>query len=242
MTPRKYMPARIFLVLLFTAMSFAQQQETKKDDKPAFQLETFYMAIMNRATPLNGHKLEALAGQRLQFWQSVADRGDLILGGPVLVVKDTLAAAYVFRAADKDAAVKLANSDPAVKAKLWTSFVLPWGTKKDGLKPLKTYDPSVAYYLGFLKRGDKWSPEETPERARIQEAHLKNIGRLNEMGKLVAAGPFMEDSDYRGIFVFKTATLEEANELTNTDPAVQAGRLRIELYEWKLPKEAFQIH
>jgi uncharacterized protein YciI len=69
---------------------------------------------------------------------------------------------------------------------------------------------------------------------------LKNIERLHKKGKLVAAGPFLEDTDLRGIFIFKTATMKEANELTNTDPAVQAGRLRIELYEWKLPAEAFQ--
>ena len=243
MNSRKYMPARIAFVLLISASSFAQQSpqpEPTKDDKPAFQLETFYMAVMNRAEPFDGRKLESLAGGQQQFWQGVADRGDLILGGPVLVVKDTMAAVYVFRAADKPAAEKLANSDPAVKAKLWTAFVIPWGVQKDYLKPLKNYDPSVSYYLGFLKRGPKFSPEDTPERARIQEAHLKNIGRLHEMGKLVVAGPFLEDNDYRGIFVFKTATMDEANELTNTDPAVQAGRLRIELHEWKLPKEAFQ--
>jgi uncharacterized protein len=68
---------------------------------------------------------------------------------------------------------------------------------------------------------------------------LQNIGRLHEIGKLVAAGPFLEDNNLRGIFVFKTSTMQEANELTDTDPAVQAGRLRIELHEWKLPAQAF---
>lgn len=61
-----------------------------------------------------------------------------------------------------------------------------------------------------------------------------------ETGKLVAAGPFWEDTNLREIFVFKTATLDEANALTNTDPAVQAGRLRIQLWQWRLPAEAFQ--
>lgn len=235
------MPARIVFVLLFTALSFAQQpqSEAKKDEKPAFQLETFYMAIMTKAANYDTGKANAFAETEKNYWQALATKGDLILGGPS-ASNDSLAAAFVFRAADQDAASKLAAADPLVQQKLWTAFVIPWGTQKDSLKPLKSYDPVVNYYLGFLKRGDKWSPEETPERARIQEAHLKNIGRLAQMGKLVAAGPFMEDSDYRGIFVFKTATMEEANELTNTDPAVQAGRLRIELHEWKLPKEAFQ--
>ncbi len=241
MNQRKYMPARIAFVLLFTAMSVAQQPEPKKDDKPAFQLETFYMAIMTKADNYNVAKANAFAEIERKYWQSLATKGDLILGGPS-ASSDPLAAAFVFRAADKDAASALAAADPLVQQKIWTVFVLTWGTQKDSLKPLKSYAPAVNYYLGFLKRGDKWSPEETPERARIQEAHLKNIGRLAQMGKLVAAGPFMEDSDYRGIFVFKTATMEEANQLTNTDPAVQAGRLRIELHEWKLPNEAFQAH
>ena len=152
-----------------------------------------------------------------------------------MVVKETLAEVLIFRAANKEDALRVAHGDPAVQRKLWTATVLPWGTQKGVLQPLTKYDPTVNYYLGFLKRGAKFSPEDSPERQRIQDAHLKNIGRLHDMGKLVAAGPFLEDTDLRGIFVFKTATMEEANELTNTDPAVQAGRLRIELYEWKLP-------
>jgi uncharacterized protein YciI len=240
MTAKEYMPARIVaVVLLFTCFMPAQQAEEKKEEKPAFQLETFYMAIMSRAHAYDADKLAALSKDRQQFWQSIAERGDLIVGGPVIVVKDALADVEVFRAADQKSAEDLAQRDPAVQHKLWTVLVLPWGTQKDFLKPVKRYDPSVSYYLGFLKRGASWSPEDTPERQRIQEAHLKNIGHLHEIGKLVAAGPFMEDTDWRGIFVFKAASIEEANELTNTDPAVQAGRLRIDLYEWKLPSEAF---
>jgi len=241
MTQRKYMPVRIAFVLLFTVLSFAQQPEPKKDDKPAFQLETFYLAIMTKADNFDSAKATSLAKAEHDYWQSVATKGDLILGGPSIST-DSLAAAFVFRAADKPGAEKLANADPLVQQKLWTVYILPWGTQKDFLKPLKSYDPSVSYYLGFLKRGPKFTSEDTAERARIQEAHLKNMARLHEMGKLVAAGPFMEDNDYRGIFVFKTASMEEANELTNTDPAVQAGRLRIELHEWTLPAETFQAH
>ena len=68
---------------------------------------------------------------------------------------------------------------------------------------------------------------------------MANIKRLSDLGKLVAAGPFEDDTALRGIFVFRTATMEEAQQLTDTDPAVQSGRLKIDLYEWKLPSEAF---
>jgi uncharacterized protein YciI len=51
-------------------------------------------------------------------------------------------------------------------------------------------------------------------------------------GSLVLAGPFLEDGDLRGIYVFDVRTLEEARALTETDPAVKAGRLAMELHLW----------
>jgi uncharacterized protein YciI len=61
---------------------------------------------------------------------------------------------------------------------------------------------------------------------------MANINRLAEEGKLIVAGPFEDNGELRGIFVFNVATLEEAKTLTETDPAVQAGRLIMELHPW----------
>ena len=64
---------------------------------------------------------------------------------------------------------------------------------------------------------------------------MANIQRLAEMKKLVVAGPFGDDGRLRGIFVFRVDSLEEARALTLTDPAVQAGRLAMELHPWVVP-------
>jgi uncharacterized protein YciI len=91
-------------------------------------------------------------------------------------------------------------------------------------------------YLGFLSRGSTWTPEKTPASEELQKAHLANINRLVEMKKLVVAGPFGDDTNLRGIFVFRVGLLEEAQTLAATDPAVQAGRLVIDLHPWQVPE------
>jgi uncharacterized protein YciI len=90
----------------------------------------------------------------------------------------------------------------------------------------------TTYYVAFLYKGPAWSAEETPERAKIQEGHMANILKMAETGKLLVAGPFTDDGDLRGLFVFRTGTLEEAKAMAELDPAVKAGRLRLEWHPW----------
>ncbi len=94
----------------------------------------------------------------------------------------------------------------------------------------------VTYYMGLLSRGPKWTPEVTPEVEHLQEAHMANIRRLGDEGKLVLAGPFTDGGALRGVFVFKVGSIEEAKALADTDPAVEAGRLLIEIHPWLVPK------
>ncbi|HEX2644576.1 MAG TPA: DUF4440 domain-containing protein [Thermoanaerobaculia bacterium] len=89
-----------------------------------------------------------------------------------------------------------------------------------------------AYFLALLYKGPAWTPEQTPETARVQEGHMANIRRLAEEGKLTLAGPFEDAGDLRGLFVLDAGSIEEARALCATDPAIQAGRLRAEVYTW----------
>jgi uncharacterized protein YciI len=92
-------------------------------------------------------------------------------------------------------------------------------------------------YFGFLKRGPnrKEGDGETPEVQELQKAHIANINRLAETKKLVVAGPFGDDGDLRGIFVFRVGSLKEAEELAATDPMIKIDRLRLELHPWNVP-------
>ena len=87
------------------------------------------------------------------------------------------------------------------------------------------------YVMAFLKAGPNRNQDSTTA-AQLQRAHMDNIFRMAEEGKLVVAGPFMDKGDIRGIYIFNVETVEEARALTETDPAIEAGRLVMELHPW----------
>lgn len=87
------------------------------------------------------------------------------------------------------------------------------------------------YVFAILKTGPN-RPDNADDAAELQRAHMNNINRLAEEGLLVMAGPFLDNSEMRGVFLFNVSTTEEARELTESDPAVQAGSLVMELYPW----------
>ncbi len=97
------------------------------------------------------------------------------------------------------------------------------------------------YVMAFLKAGPNRDQDSTTA-ANLQRAHMDNIGRLADEGKLVLAGPFMDDGDMRGIYIFDVKTVEEARALTATDPAIQAGRLVMELHPWYGSAAVMQIN
>ena len=88
-----------------------------------------------------------------------------------------------------------------------------------------------SYVMAFLKAGPNRS-QDSLEAARLQQAHLDNIKRMAEEGSLLLAGPFLDNGEVRGIYIFDVRTIAEAEALTNTDPAIQAGSLVMELHPW----------
>ncbi len=74
------------------------------------------------------------------------------------------------------------------------------------------------------------------EEAELQDAHMAHLADLHEAGHLLAAGPVLgkADRELRG-FAILNVDPERARELKEQDPAVRAGRYRIEVYPWLLP-------
>lgn len=88
------------------------------------------------------------------------------------------------------------------------------------------------WVFAFLVSGPNAASTPAAERQKIQGEHLANIGRLANEDKLVVAGPFGNERptpELRGVFIFDTRDVAQAREWTNTDPAVKAGVLAMEL-------------
>jgi uncharacterized protein YciI len=89
------------------------------------------------------------------------------------------------------------------------------------------------YILVILKTGSNDANIKGKERDEIFAGHMANIERLGSQKKLAIAGPFGEnDMAFRGLYIFNVATVEEAQKLTESDPAVKAGIFEAVLVPW----------
>ena len=91
------------------------------------------------------------------------------------------------------------------------------------------------YQMVFLYKGENRN-QDSLEVEKIQAGHMANIQRLADEGKLIVAGPFLDDKDLRGIFIFDSESEVEVKALVETDPAIMAGRLRYEIHPWMTAK------
>ena len=95
--------------------------------------------------------------------------------------------------------------------------------------------PMSNYWFGVLRRGPSWTPGRTARTDSIQAGHRANIGHMAAAGSLLSAGPFMRGGDWRGIFIFRADSVEKLRAMAAQDPAIESGRLVLDLYPWLAP-------
>ncbi len=217
--------ALVPLLIALPAIAGAQEKQ------PQFKLIEFQMALLKRGPKWTAHGMtEGLRSEHVGYVISLLESGRAVIVGPVGGDGD-IAGIYVLRAKSAEEAKSWIEKDPAVRAGHFMPEMHSWWSE-DVMKKTASPIKLTTVYLALLTRGAKWTPEKTSATEELQKAHLANIRRLADMKKLVLAGPFGDNGTLRGIFVFRTASLEEARALAATDPAVQAGRLAIDIHPW----------
>jgi uncharacterized protein len=103
---------------------------------------------------------------------------------------------------------------------------------------VRTWQSSAVYLEAFelvlLLRPDAPRAYDTAALERIQGEHLAYLESLRAAGQVVTNGPVLDqpDESLRGLTFFRTGSLEESRRLAEQDPAVIAGRLRVEVMTW----------
>jgi len=87
------------------------------------------------------------------------------------------------------------------------------------------------YVLVILKTGPTPKPKG-PERDAMFKGHFANIQRLADEGKLALAGPFDGVDGWRGMFIFAVKDIDEARQLTATDPVIASGEMVAEYHQY----------
>ena len=87
------------------------------------------------------------------------------------------------------------------------------------------------YWFVMLMKGENRNHDSLTA-VNLQKGHMDNISKLYYDGKLKVAGPFGDNGDWRGIFIFDAETREEVDSLLKTDPAIAAGRLKYDIRPW----------
>ena len=69
---------------------------------------------------------------------------------------------------------------------------------------------------------------------RIQGEHLAYHASLRASGHIATNGAVMNqpDESLRGLTFYRTGSLQRARELAEADPAVEAGRLTVDVMTW----------
>jgi uncharacterized protein YciI len=99
------------------------------------------------------------------------------------------------------------------------------GTLAFSQEPARSGVKPASYFFVLLNRPANAPSLSKEAGEKVLEEHMANIRKMAAEHKLVIAGPFLDDTTLRGIFVLQAESLAQAREWADSDPAVRAGRL-----------------
>ncbi|PWT81211.1 MAG: hypothetical protein C5B44_04165, partial [Acidobacteria bacterium] len=159
--------ATLLLIVTLPGSFIGQQKE------PESKLVQFQMALLKRAPQDQSRQNEdtnALRAKHFAYVQSLFESGKVVIAGP-LAEEGDLRGVAIYRTKSAEEARSWAENDPMVQAGHLVVETHPWWSEDVMKKPTLPFKMTTAY-LGFLVRGEKWTPERTPKTEEIQKAHL----------------------------------------------------------------------
>ncbi len=236
------MIAMLTAALIGFALLQTPAQEPKKDPLAGLKLKTYQFVELRKgasganppAAERNTMQMDHLA--RLEkMWLT---DGKAVLVGPMMDNGDLRGIAVLDTTPEE--AKALFDEDPFVKSGLMRAVVRPLMAAEGFLKRPPKFLDLQPYTLGFYRRPEGVLPkidEETGK--RLMQAHLENNQKMADAGALVWAGPFLDNTNVRGLLVFRETDAAKIKALVAEDALVKAGRLELELHPAMTAKGTF---
>ena len=90
----------------------------------------------------------------------------------------------------------------------------------------------VKHFLGVIKpTREDFMTHTTEEDNKIMGEHFQYLKSLLEKGKLVLAGPVLNEKKPMGLLILECENVDEARDLMEKDPSVKAGIQKIKMLE-----------
>jgi uncharacterized protein len=182
----------------------------------------------------------------LAYLAELHQAGELLAVGPMLGPPDRVLRGLGIYRAEPTRVRLISEDDPGVRAGRYSVVVAPWMIPSGAVAFATTRVPrSIAEAqssiqfdrrtIALLLLGPKAAQLEGDD-GRLQDAHMAHLADLHQAGHLLVAGPVL-DKTYRGLSILRIDP-DRARELKEDDPAVRAGRYRVEVFPWLVPTGA----
>lgn len=182
---------------------------------------------------LASHRMDRLKTAGNLYLDNLVKDQVAVVAGPLPESEEIQQIAILDRDSIKDAEFVFEQSPAVSTGRLRLEFY-HW-TAEEGVlrRPKDPYSSRLAQ-IGLLyvpHRAPKYPQEQLEE---IEAGHRAHLEKMREMGELVIAGVIDKGDDLREVLIFRARTADRIEELVAQDPAIVAGRLRLELHTWKV--------
>jgi len=229
------------LCCCFLILGTAPAQESEEEQAP--EMRTFQLVLVRpepefrdsdaRSERMAKHRMDRIKTAGGLYLDNLVKDQVALVAGPLPHNDDIQQIAILDRESIKDAEFVFQQS-PAVTTGRLKLEIYNLTAEEGVLRRPKDPFSSRLAQIGLLyvpDRAPKYSPEEMAE---IEAGHRAHLEKMREMGELVIAGELDKGDDLRGVLIFRARTAERIEELAGQDPAIKAGRLRLELHTWEV--------
>jgi uncharacterized protein YciI len=225
----------VFLAML-TAVGARTQEREQVAQHPEMTNYQFVLLVRGPSSrPMGEREIQSHQEAHLAYLKQMLDDDRAVVAGPVDGGEE-LRGIVVLDVGTVERARAIMADDPWVRAGRLKAEVHSWWTTRDVFRETDEFLHHETCYLGLLWRPET-APELSPEKLQeIQAGHMANIRMMAESGELLMAGPMEGDGSLRGVLVFRPGDSDRILQMAAEDPAIEIGRLGMELYPWNVPK------